>query len=64
MPDSRDQNFKVLTLDDPRQALELFAPDEVHLLDDALVSAPRGAGRLCRWRRLDGALGVVAAGVL
>ena len=51
MPDSHDQDFKDLILDYPRQALELFAPEEARLLDDAVLFTPRGSGRLCRWRR-------------
>ncbi|KAF0809846.1 hypothetical protein A167_01386 [Alcanivorax sp. S71-1-4] len=40
MPDSHDQNFKNLILDYPRQALELFAPEEAATLDDAVVITP------------------------
>ena len=40
MPDSHDQNFKNLILDYPRQALELFAPEEAAHLDDAVVITP------------------------
>lgn len=40
MPDGHDQNFKDLILDYPRQALELFAPEEARLLDDAVLFTP------------------------
>ncbi|KAF0809841.1 hypothetical protein A167_01381 [Alcanivorax sp. S71-1-4] len=45
MPDSHDQDFKNLILDYPRQALELFAPEEACLLDNAVVFTPRGLAR-------------------
>ena len=37
---SHDQNFKNLILDYPRQALELFAPEEAAILDDAARILP------------------------
>ncbi|MEE4250374.1 MAG: hypothetical protein V2I38_07275 [Alcanivoracaceae bacterium] len=40
MPDSHDQNFKNLILDYPRQALELFAPEEAAHIDDSVVFTP------------------------
>ena len=40
MSQSHDQNFKNLILDYPRQALELFAPEEAAKLDDAVVFTP------------------------
>ena len=40
MPDSHDQNFKNLILDYPRQALELFAPEEAAHLDDSVTFTP------------------------
>ena len=40
MPDSHDQNFKNLILDYPRQAIELFAPEEAAELDDTVVFTP------------------------
>ena len=40
MPDSHDQNFKNLILDYPRQAIELFAPEEAAHLDDSVLFTP------------------------
>ena len=40
MPDSHDQNFKNLILDYPRQALELFAPDEATHLGEDVTFTP------------------------
>jgi len=40
MPASHDHNFKNLILDYPRQALELFAPDEYAALDDSVKILP------------------------
>ncbi|MBZ2188585.1 hypothetical protein K8B33_05725 [Alcanivorax sp. JB21] len=40
MPDSHDQNFKNLILDYPRQALELFAPDEAAHLGEEVTFTP------------------------
>ncbi|ENO90494.1 DUF4351 domain-containing protein [Thauera linaloolentis] len=39
-PVSHDQNFKNLILDYPRQALELFAPEEARHLDDSVIITP------------------------
>lgn len=40
MTNSHDQNFKNLILDYPRQALELFAPQEAQHFGDDVVFTP------------------------